>query len=363
MFTTSCSTKTALFVVFGLLFAAAVAVNFVVAYRTRPAYQAMIPGQQELDRYRMAIDPYRRFVVLAIVRAARADRRVRRGRRVADLPAVAQRRRRSGSRTRSSAWTSRSSPSTCRGGGSSWASPSRRSSSCLIAAAVTHYLYGGLRLQATLGERATPAARVHLSVLLGTFVLLKAVAYWLDRYGLAVNEDQIGRADFTGLDLHRRQRRAAGKTDPGGHLADLRGRCSSPTSSGAPGCCPGSASACCCCPRCSIGGVYPAIVQRFQVRPNEPDHERPYIERNIDATRDGVRHRRRRGPATTPPRPTATPGQLRDDADTTAEHPAARPGVLSPTFQNLQQIRAYYDFPDDAGRRPLHRSTARAATS
>ena len=45
---------------FGLLFAAAVAVNFVVAYRTRPAYQAMIPGQQELDRYRMAIDPYRR---------------------------------------------------------------------------------------------------------------------------------------------------------------------------------------------------------------------------------------------------------------------------------------------------------------
>ena len=30
---------------FGLVFAAVVAVNFVVAYRTKPAYQAMIPGQ------------------------------------------------------------------------------------------------------------------------------------------------------------------------------------------------------------------------------------------------------------------------------------------------------------------------------
>ena len=64
---------------------------------------------------------------------------------------------------------------------------------CLIAAAVTHYLYGGLRLQAFLGERATPAARVHLSVLLGAFVLLKAIAYWLDRYGLAVGEHQVNK--------------------------------------------------------------------------------------------------------------------------------------------------------------------------
>ena len=51
---------------FGVVFAAVVAVNFVVAYRTRPAYQAMIPGQQELDRYRMALDPYKRIVVAVI---------------------------------------------------------------------------------------------------------------------------------------------------------------------------------------------------------------------------------------------------------------------------------------------------------
>ena len=43
-----------------------------------------------------------------------------------------------------------------------------------------------------------------------------------------------------------------------------------------------------------IGGIYPAIVQQFQVRPSEPVKEAPYIQRNIDATRDRVRPRRRR---------------------------------------------------------------------
>ncbi len=32
--------------------------------------------------------------------------------------------------------------------------------------------------------------------------------------------------------------------------------------------------------------LYPAIVQSFQVRPNEPGKEAPYISRNIQATRD-----------------------------------------------------------------------------
>ena len=32
-------------------------------------------------------------------------------------------------------------------------------------------------------------------------------------------------------------------------------------------------------------GVYPAIVQQFQVRPSEANREAPYIQRNIDSTR------------------------------------------------------------------------------
>ena len=34
-----------------------------------------------------------------------------------------------------------------------------------------------------------------------------------------------------------------------------------------------------------IGGLYPAIVQKFQVQPNEQAKEAPYIKKNIDATR------------------------------------------------------------------------------
>ena len=58
--------------------------------------------------------------------------------------------------------------------------------SVLVALAV-HYLYGGLRLQGP-GEKAGPSTRAHLSVLVGVFVLLKAVGYWFDRWGLAQSE-------------------------------------------------------------------------------------------------------------------------------------------------------------------------------
>src|SRR5207249_11292019 len=34
-----------------------------------------------------------------------------------------------------------------------------------------------------------------------------------------------------------------------------------------------------------IGGLYPAIIQKFQVQPNEAAKEAPYIQKNIDATR------------------------------------------------------------------------------
>jgi uncharacterized membrane protein (UPF0182 family) len=57
----------------------------------------------------------------------------------------------------------------------------------LIGSLVTHYVFGGLRLQ-TPGQKLTGAAMVQLSVLLGLFVALKAVAYWLDRYALVYSD-------------------------------------------------------------------------------------------------------------------------------------------------------------------------------
>lgn len=52
-----------------------------------------------------------------------------------------------------------------------------------LASLLTHYLFGGLRLTTGRGM-LTQAARVQLAVFAGAVVLLKAVAYWLDRYEL-----------------------------------------------------------------------------------------------------------------------------------------------------------------------------------
>jgi uncharacterized membrane protein (UPF0182 family) len=52
-----------------------------------------------------------------------------------------------------------------------------------FASLVTHYVFGGLRLTGREGT-LTRAARIQLALLAGTFVLLKAIAYWFDRYEL-----------------------------------------------------------------------------------------------------------------------------------------------------------------------------------
>ena len=50
-----------------------------------------------------------------------------------------------------------------------------------LASAFIHYMYGGIRTNVQT-DRTTVAARVQISILLGLIVLLKAVAYWFDRY-------------------------------------------------------------------------------------------------------------------------------------------------------------------------------------
>ncbi|MET0452761.1 MAG: UPF0182 family protein, partial [Mycobacterium sp.] len=52
-----------------------------------------------------------------------------------------------------------------------------------IANLLGHYLFGGIRLAGRTGALSR-SARIQLVALVGTLVLLKAVAYWLDRYEL-----------------------------------------------------------------------------------------------------------------------------------------------------------------------------------
>ena len=165
--------------------AALVASSLVIAYRTRPIYAPVSPEQAEprpLPRARSSRCAGSRTIVVA--RRRRPARRRRRGRAVADLPAVAQRACRSASRTRSSTSTSASSSSPCRGCASSRLPDDGRSCSPLIAAAVTHYLYGGLQLQARRRAHDHGRAGAPVGAARRSSCCCGRGSYWLDRYGL-----------------------------------------------------------------------------------------------------------------------------------------------------------------------------------
>ena len=100
-----------------------------------------------------------------------------------------------------------------------------------------------------------------------------------------------------------------------------------------------------------LGGLFPWAVQTFQVVPNERTLESPYIDRNLLATRaaygiDDVLKVEYN--ATTD----ATPGALREDAETTASIRIIDPALVSSSFRQLEQFRQYYNFPNilDVGR-------------
>lgn len=95
----------------------------------------------------------------------------------------------------------------------------------------------------------------------------------------------------------------------------------------------------------AIGTAYPMIVQQFQVQPNAVEMESPYIQRNINATLaayglDGIET------TTYNAETQAEAGQLRHDSQSTAQIRLLDPNIVSPTFNQLQQNRQYYQFAD-----------------
>ncbi|GAA4967268.1 hypothetical protein GCM10023238_38990 [Streptomyces heliomycini] len=86
-------------------------------------------------------------------------------------------------------------------------------------------------------------------------------------------------------------------------------------------------------------------MQKFQVQPNEQAKEAPYVEKNLKATREayGIDDSQ----VTEYPGTAQTEDQtkLRDDVSDAASIRIMDPNIVSPTFQQLQQIRNYYAFP------------------
>jgi uncharacterized membrane protein (UPF0182 family) len=210
-----------------------------------------------------------------------------------------------------------------------------------LASLVAHYLYGGLRLQGP-GQRFTPAARIHLSVLAAAFLLLRGVDYWLGRYDLATaDSDRITGLTYT--DAHATltaKSILAGIAVIVAILFIVGAFVDGPWRM-----LPLYSVVLLLVCAIVIGGIYPAVVQRFQVTPNAQTLEAPYIKRNIDATRDAY------GLSTVDvqqysAQTTATAADLVRDAGKATGIRLIDPSIVSDTFKQLEQIRPFYTFPD-----------------
>ncbi|MFE7118016.1 UPF0182 family protein [Streptomyces sp. NPDC057654] len=345
VFTTTLGTKIGLFAVFGLLMAAAVGFNIWLAHRLRPPLSAMSMEQQSLDRYRMSLAPYKKWVLLAVTALVGL---------IAGASAAGQWR----------TWLQ-----WINGVSFGQTDPQFHKDIAfytfdlpwyrfllsfgfaaavlsLIAAALVHYLYGGLRITSP-GGRATAAATGHLSVLLGVFVLLKAVAYWLDRYGLTVKSSGLkSTAGWTGLRYVDANAYLPAKTI----LFIIAVICAVlffATLWRRTWQLPVIGFGLMVLSAILIGGLYPALVQKFQVQPNEQAKEAPYIKKNINATREayGIDGSDVKEYAGKSELKDEDKQKLRADADTAASMRLLDPNIVSPTFQQLQQVRGYYQFP------------------
>jgi uncharacterized membrane protein (UPF0182 family) len=217
----------------------------------------------------------------------------------------------------------------------------------LIGSLLTHYVFGGLRLQ-TPGQKLTSAARVQLSVLLGFFVALKAVAYWLDRYGLVYSD----RGDvFTGASYTDVNALLVPKTI----LVFVAAVCAIAFFANIfvrNFLLPAAALVLLLVSSLVIGVAYPAIVQQFVVKPSANEREAPYIERAIELTRqayglDEVEYVNYAQETTGDEvDPEVALAELRNDTETIPNARLLDPNVLTDTFTARQQIRNVYGFPE-----------------
>ncbi|PRY51777.1 hypothetical protein LY71_101149 [Geodermatophilus tzadiensis] len=219
----------------------------------------------------------------------------------------------------------------------------------LIGSLLTHYVFGGLRLQ-TPGQKLTGAAMTQLSVLLGLFVALKAVAYWFDRYSLVYSDrgGLFSGASYTDVNALLPAKTIlvfAAAFCAVAFFANVVVRNFR---------LPAAALVLLLLSSLVIGVAYPAIVQQFVVRPSANEREAAYIERAIASTRaaygltdDDVEYVDFAQEATGDDVDTdAALAQLRDDDATIPNARLLDPNVLADTFTARQQIRNVYGFPE-----------------
>ncbi len=207
-----------------------------------------------------------------------------------------------------------------------------------IASVLTHYLYGGIRLEEK-GVFTTKAARVQIAVVAALFLLLQGVNYWLDRYATLQGQGRWAGALYTDVNAVIPTKAilavAAVIVAVLFIVSVIVGRWRLPV----------IGTAMLIITALLAGGVYPWVVQRFQVVPSELTLEGEYIDRNIALTREAYGLNEVKVSAYNPiDVPEA--GALGDEGETTTNIRLLDPNLVSDAFSQLQQFRQYYQFPE-----------------
>ena len=212
-----------------------------------------------------------------------------------------------------------------------------------VVALVAHYLFGGIRLTGRAGQ-VSPAARAQLAILAGVFVLLKAVAYYLDRYELLFSRRN---PTFTGATYTDLNAVMPAKLillfislicAVAFFVAVFRRNLQLPA----------IAVVLLVLSSVLVGAAWPAVLQQFVVAPNANEREAPSIQRNIDATRqaygltpDKVVMKPYSGTSE------VQPAQVAADRDTIPNIRLLDPSKVGDTFTQFQQRRNFYGFPEN----------------
>ena len=208
-----------------------------------------------------------------------------------------------------------------------------------LVVAALHYLNGGIQIQPG-RQRVSSGVKVHLSVLLATLAILKAVGYWLDQFDLLYSTRGAAfGATYTDVNAQLPAIRllifislfAAVLL-----LINIRFR---------GWMLPAVAVGLWLVTSVIVGGIIPAAVQRFSVQPDEINKELEFVGRNIDATRQAF------GLASIDVRSFAADEDLGADdlaanASTIDNVRLWDPNVLITTYRQLQELRPFYQFAD-----------------
>ncbi|WP_425292327.1 UPF0182 family protein [Corynebacterium mayonis] len=213
-----------------------------------------------------------------------------------------------------------------------------------VVALVSHYLLGGIRVGNNAGGvkgYISKAARIQLAVTAGLWMLVKAFSYWVERYSLLSQKNDI----FTGASYTTINAMLPAKIIltiialivAAAFFAsvvykDFR--------------VPVLATVLMLVSSIVVGGVWPALLEQFSVKPNRQAKEYEYIGRNIEATRqaygltdDKVRYEENWGVG-------GDSGKVAEDAATISNIRLLDPDIIAPTFTQNQQLRNFYGFPD-----------------